>query len=183
MLGVGAAVTLAAWTDDEFAIGNFAAGSFNIQGSTTGAEADFADHESEAGAAELDFQIDADNLSPTDVVAAPFVLRTDATTGYDATVELVSAEGSGANAANLTYGIVQVASAADCTAGATGTEIVPAGTALSSNAGAATFDLTAGAAGEAGAPATLCFQVTAGDDLLEGEAGAALWNFTATSQE
>lgn len=183
VLGVGAAVTLAAWTDEEWAIGNFGAGNFNIQGSTTGEEADFTDHPSQGEAAELDFQIAGDNLSPTDTVAAPFVLRTDAATTYDATVELTSASGEGANAENLTYGITQVESAAECTEGATGTEIVPSGTALDSMDGATGFELIAGADDAAGAPVTLCFQVTAGDDLVQGESGTANWGLTATSVE
>lgn len=182
VLGVGAAVTLAAWTDQEWAVGEFGAGSFNIQGSTTGDEADFTDHPSRGEAATLGFEIGADNLSPGDTVAAPFVLRTDAETSYDATVELTSAIGEGANAANLTYGITQVGSAEECAEGATGTTIVPAGTALNATTGAAEFTLAAGD-GAAGAPVSLCFQVTAGDALEQGETGTANWEFTATSVE
>jgi predicted ribosomally synthesized peptide with SipW-like signal peptide len=181
VLGVGAAVTLAAWTDQEWATGTFAAGSFNIEGSTDGTA--FTDHTSEDGAAVLDFQIGADNLSPTDIVAAPFVLRTDAETSYSATVALTSASGDGDAAGDLTYGIVQVADVGACTPEATGTQIVPAQTGLDSIAGAAEFALEAGTGGAAGAPVTLCLQVTAGEDLDQGETGTALWEFTATSDE
>ena len=182
VLGVGAAVTLAAWTDQEWAVGEFGAGSFNIQGSTTGDDADFTDHPSQGEAATLGFEIGADNLSPGDTVAAPFVLRTDAETSYDATVELTSAVGEGVNAANLTYGITQVGSAAECVDGATGTTVVPAGTALDATTGAEGFTLVAGD-GAPGAPVALCFQVTAGDTLEQGETGTANWEFTATSVE
>ena len=51
VLGVGTAVTLAAWNDSEFAKSTFTAGSFVFQGSTDGTA--FADHASEAGAADL----------------------------------------------------------------------------------------------------------------------------------
>lgn len=183
VLGVGAAVTLAAWTDEEWAVGNFGAGTFNIQGSTTGEDADFTDHPSEDEAAELSFEVDADNLSPNDTVAAPFVLRTDADTSYDATVDLTSAFGDGANAANLSYGIVQVDTVEECTVDATGTNIVPGGTALDTIDGASEFELTAGEADAAGTPVTLCFQVTAGEDLVQGETATATWGFTATSVE
>ncbi|WP_114854225.1 SipW-dependent-type signal peptide-containing protein [Brachybacterium sp. YJGR34] len=180
VLGVGAAVTLAAWTDEEWAIGTFGAGSFNVEGSTDGTT--FADHTSADGAAELAFDLEAaENLTPDDVVAAPFVLRLDADTSYDAVVELTDVSGAGANAANLTYGIITVPSAAECTAAATGTEIVPAGTGL--DAGTGTFDLTAGTEGAAGDEVTLCFRVTAGPDLVQGESGTATWGFTATSAE
>ena len=182
VLGVGAAVTLAAWTDSEWAEGTFGAGSFNVQGSTNGS--DFADHTSADGAANLTFDLDGgDNLTPGDTVAAPFVLRLDGDTSYDASVVLNDATGSGANAAALTYGIVAVANAGACSADATGTSIVPAGTALGSVAGAQGFDLTSGAGTEAGAPATLCFMVTADDSLTQGQSTTAQWQFTATSAE
>lgn len=182
VLGIGAAVTLAAWTDNEWAEGTFGAGSFNVQGSTNGA--DFTDHESAGGAADLTFDLDGgDNMAPGDTVAAPFVLRLDGATTYDAGVVLESAVGSGANAANLTYGIVSVEDVASCTEDASGTTVVPAGTALDSVAGASGFDLSAGADTAAGTPVTLCFQVTAGDGLAEGAAANAQWQFTATSAE
>ena len=182
VLGVGAAVTLAAWTDDEWAEGVFGAGSFNVQGSTDGTT--FADHESEGGAAALTFDLDGgDNMSPGDTVAAPFVLRLDGPTSYDATVALESAAGGGDNSAALTYAIVQVASAGDCSADATGTSIVPEGTALDSTTGGADFNLTAGADTATGDPVTLCFQVTAGDSLEQGQNTTAQWQFTATSAE
>ncbi|MCF2589242.1 SipW-dependent-type signal peptide-containing protein [Brevibacterium sp. UCMA 11752] len=182
VLGVGAAVTLAAWTDNEWAEGTFGAGSFNVQGSTNGT--DFTDHTSADGAANLTFDLDGgDNLTPGDTVAAPFVLRLDGETSYDASVVLENAAGSGGNAEALTYGIVSVANAGACSADATGTSIVPAGTAIGSVAGAQGFDLTAGADAAAGAPVTLCFQVTASDSLTQGQAATAQWQFTATSAE
>ena len=182
VLGVGAAVTLAAWTDNEWAEGTFGAGSFNVQGSTNGT--DFTDHTSADGAADLTFDLDGgDNLTPGDTVAAPFVLRLDGDTSYDASVVLENAAGSGGNAAALTYGIVAVANAGACSADATGTSIVPAGTAIGSVTGAQGFDLTAGADAAEGAPVTLCFMVTADDSLTQGENATAQWQFTATSAE
>ena len=182
VLGVGAAVTLAAWTDNEWAEGTFGAGSFNVQGSTDGTT--FTDHESEGGAAALTFDLNGgDNMSPGDTVAAPFVLRLDGPTTYDATVALTSAAGGGDNASALTYEIVQVASAGECSATATGTSVVPAGTALDSTTGAADFDLSAGAGTATGDPVSLCFKVTAGDSLEQGQNTTAQWQFTATSAD
>lgn len=182
VLGVGAAVTLAAWTDDEWAEGIFGAGEFNVEGSTNGT--DFDDHESSAGAAELSFSLDGgDNLSPGDTVVAPFALRLDGPTTYDATVALTSAAGGGDNTTALSYEIVQVASAGECTATATGTSVAPAGTALDSTTGATEFDLTAGTDTATGDPVALCFKVTADDTLTQGQDTTAQWQFTATSAE
>ncbi|WP_404287406.1 SipW-dependent-type signal peptide-containing protein [Glutamicibacter arilaitensis] len=182
VLGVGAAVTLAAWTDQEWTEGLFGSGSFNIQGSTDGTT--WAEHESSAGSANLVFDLPASsNLSPSDVVAAPFALQLDAGTTYDATVALASATVDGLNAANLTYGIVQVANFADCNPTATGTTIVPAGTTLGTTTGASDFALTAGTDGAAGSTVNLCFQVTAGEDLVQGDETTAQWQFIGTSVE
>lgn len=184
VLGVGVAVTLAAWTDNEWAEGTFGAGSFNVQGSTTGAEDSFTDHESSDGAASLNFDLaGGDNMSPGDTVAAPFVLRLDGETSYDASVVLENATGGGDNPTALTYEIVSVANAGACSADATGTSIVPADTALGSTARAEGFDLIAGADATAGAPITLCFKVTADDSLTQGQNTNAQWQFTATSAE
>lgn len=187
VLGVGAAVTLAAWTDQEWAEGIFGAGSFNIESSSTGEEGSFDDHESEGEAVSLDFDLTgADNMAPGDTVASPFVMRLDANTTYDA--EVVMSDVTAPAESGLTYGLVAVDSPDDCTAAATGTEIIPAGTALNSTGGDETggptvANLTAGAETEAGAPATLCFQVTADDDLAEGSNTTATWQFTGTSAE
>ena len=112
------------------------------------------------------------------------VLRIDAESTHDATVALSSASGTGANAENLTYGIVTVADAGGCTVDAEGTSrIVPAGTALGATAGARSFDLFTGQADSAGTPVALCFQVTAGADLQQGGDASALWQFTATTTD
>lgn len=182
VLGVGAAVTLASWSDQEWTEGLFGAGSFNIEGSVDGTT--FTDHESEAGAAVLDFKLSpSTNMSPSDVVAAPFAMRLDGATTYNADVALESAKAEGTNVANLTYGIIQVTDANACTSTATGTEIVPAGTPLDSIAGASGFTLAAGADAAAGATSTLCFQITAGENLAEGVNTTAQWQFVGTSVE
>lgn len=182
VLGVGAAVTLAAWTDTEWAEGIFTAGSFNIEGSTDGVA--YTDHASQDGAAVLNFDLTgAENMSPGDVVAAPFSMRLDEATTYDATVVLESAQATGANASALTYGIVQVDAVGDCTAAAEGTQIVPAGSTLTSIAGAQPLTLAAGADSAAGAAVNLCFQVTAGEQLEQGATIEAQWQFVGTSAD
>lgn len=177
VLGVGAAVTLAAWTDDEWAIGDFGAGTFGIEGSTDGTT--FDDHPTEGEAAGLEFELAAQNLSPGDVVAAPFAIRTTAETTYDATVSLAATAASADLAGDLTYGIVEVASVEECSPEATGTAIVPTGTALGETTGATDISLLAAAEDTS----VLCLQVTAGDTLTQGDTGTATWEFAAESVE
>ena len=183
---MGAAITLAAWTDQEWATGTFGAGSFNIQSSVDGEEESFTDHTSQGNAATLRFDLPGtDNMAPNDTVAAPFVLRLDAATTYNATVELTVATlhtDNNANANNLTYSIILVDDVTACTPGATGTEIA-AETQLGTVGTTTPFALTPGAESSAGAPVTLCFQVTAGENLAKNDVTQAYWEFVGTSVE
>lgn len=180
VLGVGTAVTLAAWNDSEFANGTFTAGAFNLEGATDGAAGTYADHEAAPGAA-LAFSTDFDNLAPDDVVYAPFWVRLDATTTSDATVTTSLESGTGANAANISYAVYALdeAEACDATAAANGTLLL-SGASLSASTPGATFDLTAGS-GADGAPQKVCVVATAGAGLVESGAATAVWEFAAAS--
>ena len=181
VLGVGAAITLAAWNDSEFATGTFTSGSFNLQGSTDGTT--FTDHASTGAAAAATFSTGFNSLSPGDTVAAPFVLRLDSTTTSNASVIASSAVTAGTATTNLTYKIVIVPSVAGCTPGAAGTTtVVPATTSMNAVTGATAFALSQGTGGVAGAPVVLCLQVTAGAGLTQNTTATATWGFTATSQ-
>lgn len=164
VLGVGAAVTLAAWNDSEFANGTFTAGSFTFTGSTDGTT--FSDHATDDAAAALTFELDPTNLSPGDVVYAPYALRLGGT--YDATLDSVAPVGAGdfATAGKLTYGIVSTGATFGC-------------------------DATAFAAGTAvpatmtpGTDVNLCIQVTAASGaggIEQGDTGTVTWQWNATS--
>lgn len=174
VLGVGAAMTLAAWNDSEFATGTFSSGEFDIEGSIDGTA--FTSSNTAPGKT-LTFAIDADVLSPTDVVYAPFAVQLSATSDYEAAVTLANVIG-GTIGTDLTYSLYEVA-----TFGATCSEATPpAGTALVADraadaAGAvAAFDLTAAAT-----PINLCFVVTAAADLPQGATGTVTWEFVGTS--
>lgn len=189
VLGVGAAVTLASWTDEESAFGMFRSGSFAIETSVDGTKFDDEAQEKE-GAAQLQFDLSgANNMYPGQTVAAPFVMRLDKGTTYDAKVNLVSAaindEPNAATHPNfdhLTYGIVQVDHADECVPEAKGYEIVSKGSKLDSTDDAKQFELRSGADGSAGEPVTLCFQVEAGDNLKQvAEPVEATWNFVGES--
>lgn len=182
VLGVGAAVTLAAWNDSEFATGTFTAGAFNLEGSTTGAAAGYAEHDTEGTAAAISFTAPFDNLAPDDVVYAPFWVRLDDTTTSSATLTAVAPTATGANAANLSYEVYSIASGATCDATASTGTLLASGASLTDFAAGGTVALAEGAtAGTPGAPAQLCFAVTAEPTLVSGETATATWSFTATS--
>jgi len=183
VLGVGTAVTLAAWNDSEFATGTFRAGVFDLEGSTDGT--DFDQHASGAGAATLSFTLNPTSLSPGDVVTAPFALRLaeGSTTAGDVVIGTPTSTGT---VTNLTYEVVRVATVGDCSASATdttGTSLITAETAMTAVAGPNTFELEPGATeDDPGDAQVLCFKVTAGGGLVQGQSGTVTWQFTATSK-
>lgn len=180
-LGLGATITLAAWNDSEYAAGTFTAGTFNMVGSTDNIT--FTDHATSGGAAALSFSTGFDNISPNDVVAAPFAVRLDQNTTYDATVSVASATPAPTGFTGLTYGIATVAAFGDCGPAPTNpTWIVTEGHALDSVVGASTFNLTQGTPPTTpGAAVFLCFVVTADTNLVEGTSVTETWQLLATS--
>ena len=180
VLGIGAAVTLAAWNDSEFATGIFTSGHFEMEGSTDGTA--FSINDSAPGLG-LTFSLGFDNLAADETVSALWALRLDSTTNYDAEVTINSATATGAAASELSYGIVEVPSAAACTPTATGTQVVPAGTALGATAGSTviTLDRSTSLGTLGGVPAFLCVQVTASPDLAQSSTATGVWEFVATA--
>jgi predicted ribosomally synthesized peptide with SipW-like signal peptide len=183
VLGIGAAVTLAAWNDSEFAVGNFGAGHFNMQGSADSVV--FADHPS-GSPATLNFAVAAGTLSPGDVVAAPYALRLDAETTNAGTVGIASTVNTGTAVDKLSYKIVQIPPNGTCTPEATGTDIIPAETALGEGSVIAPIELSKSTiAGEPGASVLLCIQVTAAANLaqstLQDVGVQAKWEFVGES--
>lgn len=182
VLGVGTAVTLAAWNDSEFASSDFTAGSFNLEGAVDGAAGTYEEHESAGAAAAIDFTVDASNMAPEDTVYAPFWLRLDAATTSPATLNATAVTADGPNAANLAYEVYTIDAAATCGADAiAGADTVASGADLTAFTPGSSVALTEGAGADAGAPAQLCFVVTAGADLEQGEVASATWQFTAES--
>ncbi|MFE7845000.1 SipW-dependent-type signal peptide-containing protein [Microbacterium sp. NPDC057407] len=160
VLGVGAAVTLAAWNDSEFATSDFAAGTFEFEGSTDGAT--WADHATEGEAASLTFTTGFDNLAPDDVVYAPFAVRLTAATTSPASLTEVPPVVTGSLDGFLTFASVATASfGCDSAAFAAGT---PVPTSLTP-----------------GDVVYLCLQVTAGA-VEQGATGTAVWQWDAASQ-
>lgn len=181
VVGIGAAVTLAAWNDSEFAQGTFAAGQFNLEGSTTSATDGFdIPHDSSGAAATLGFEVNPENLSPSDIVYAPFAVRLADDTTNDASVAITATQDG--TTTGLTYQLVQTtAFGCDESMAADGADLVPAGTALGAVAGTAAFGLDKGT-GDAGEAVNLCFVVTADSSLKQNDSGTGTWEFAATSK-
>lgn len=185
VLGIGAVVTLAAWNDSEFAIGEFGAGSFNLESSTDGST--FDDHASEGGAAQLDFQ--ADNIIPGETVYAPFSVRLDAATTVDGAIEeadgieIVTAEGT--NIEYLSYTVYAEPDSCDESGATSGTEVATGADLSEGVVGStSTIELSAGTNGEPGEAVHLCFVVNADtEDLEQGGTTEATWEVLATSLE
>ena len=179
--GGGSMATLASWNDSEYATATFTAGYVNLEGAVDSAQSSFSEHASPGSAGALSFSTPVSNLTPGDVVVAPFALHLGAGTTNNATVTLAAATSTG-DVSNLTYELLKT-SAAGCTASTTGTTVVASGTAVTSVSGASAVSLTKGATSStAGAPAYLCFKVTAGSGLQQSQTGTVTWQFQAVSQ-
>lgn len=201
VLGVGAAFTLAAWTDNEWVFGG--AGPANNPGTKTYAMeqntvAPFADgswtDQPNANGGRLDFTMEAADLLPGETVYAPFQLRAKAgsegldvslTEARQATNPAVGNANSTALYAAMRYQAWVGLDAADCSAlgdKTAGTVLVPAGSELDT-LGLNEFSLAAGASGAAGAPVNICFAMTLPattvDVTLQGKNVVPLWRFTS----
>lgn len=173
VLGVGAAVTLAVWNDSEFATGTFSSGQFDLEGSTDGAA--FSSSPAAPGKT-LDFELDADLLTPTDAVYAPFAVQLSGDSDYSASVTLANTAGGGDIGANLTWSLYDVG-----TFGATCSEATPpTGTPIIANSAATAPAVPVFTLDAAADPTNLCFVVTAGA-VPQGATGTITWEFVGTS--
>ena len=185
VLGVGTMATLASWNDSEFASATFTAGQFALESAVDAPGATWVDHSVTPGA--LTFSLPVGNLTPTDVVAAPFAVRLAAGTTNDAQVTLVASTAAGDIAPNLTYEVIKTTAANSCTTATAATDdntaVVPANTAVDAVTGNTPFNINMGSpTSTAGAPAYLCFKVTAKSSLVQLQSGTVTWQLQAVSQ-
>lgn len=174
VLGVGAAITLAAWNDSEFAHGDFGSGTFDLEGSFDGVG--FSSNATSPGQ-ELEFVLDADALSPGDVVAVPFAVQLSESSTYaaDLTIQAVSGDSI---AADLTYSLVDTGTFdAECDADTPGTGLIT-NAATTASGPTALPSFTAAAT-----PLNLCFVVTAGAGIDQNLTGSVTWEFVGTSTD
>jgi predicted ribosomally synthesized peptide with SipW-like signal peptide len=171
VLGIGAIVTLAAWTGTEQSNADFEAGRFGLEASADGST--FSANPDSPGLT-LTFDSAAALLSPGATAYAPYAVRLTADSDYAADVTLTSSAGTGTVAGSLTYSIVQT-DTFGCSAATTGTTLVTDQEATGTP-GTLLFDLDAAAE-----PVYLCVQVTADDTLPQGSNGSIAWTLTGAS--
>lgn len=153
VLGIGAAATVAAWTDEEHTSATLTAGTFSIVGATDGVT--FADHPTAPGAT-LTFAVSPTAMVPGAVVYALYSVKT-APTSVAGSVQLTAdaANGSGLGA-YLTYGVTAIAGTTCSVATfAEGTSVVTPGS-VPTAGGAAAQAVVAGGA----SVVNYCFAVT-----------------------
>jgi predicted ribosomally synthesized peptide with SipW-like signal peptide len=173
VLGVGAAVTLAAWNDSAFTTGSFSAGAFKLEGTVD--DTTWAEYDSAPGGT-LAFSMPAAGLSPGDSVSAPFAVRLSAGSTADGTVE-VSTDSTSGTITDLTYSMA-IKDAWGCGSGTVSTPISNAAL----GTGTASFSVTAGTpTSDPGDAVYVCFTITAGAGLVQSQSGSATWKFFATS--
>lgn len=171
VLGIGAAVTLAAWTDMEAATGDFQAGAFGLESSADGET--YVDTTPPANALSLSFGAISANLAPRDSASAVYAVKLTDDSTYAAAVA-GAVEASGTAADNLTYTIQRVSDIGGGTA--VGTPLI-SGEAVTSGAvheGLFTLDAV-------DEPVFLKVTVTADGVLGQGESADITWNLTGTS--
>jgi predicted ribosomally synthesized peptide with SipW-like signal peptide len=204
VVGVGAAFTLAAWTDTEWVFGgagpNDTPGTktYRMQQNTVAPftnEADWTDRSEATDAGRLNFTINAANLLPGDTVYAPFQLRakpgSETLTAFLTEAQQADDPAHGNSNSEalydaLTYTAWVGLDAADCSAtGSRPVDIVPF------VAPGSTLDTTSGTEIilKPGEPVDVCFAMTLPEDApdtLQGTNVVPLWQFTseaATSRE
>jgi predicted ribosomally synthesized peptide with SipW-like signal peptide len=190
VLGIGAAVTLAAWTDQEYASsGTFTASIFGTESSVD--RVTWTSHDTSGNAATLTFNATA--MSPGALVYASINIRTTATTNVGGTVSLVSETNDAETLLDvLEYRAVRTASVTatcDATAFTTGspTYIVGDGTptyvsitTVPGSPVASTITVPGGATPEL----RFCFEVqlpSGTANSYQGTTGTVTWLFSATS--
>ena len=191
VLGLGAAVTLAAWSDDVFADGTFntTGNTFELQGAVDSVGTDFYNYDGPAGAtdvAELNFDLESlgintEEMEPSETVYAPISIATSPASKVGGTFTLGAVTATGNYADVLTYRIATEATHnAACSDGTASFDTPWAGgndATVDTLVGGTDALAVAAARGTDGPPTTgrqhLCVAVTLGDVPAAGAAGDA----------
>ena len=178
VLGVGAAVTLAAWNDSEYGSASFTAGKFDIVGAVDGAT--FSSHATAGAAAALNFQLAPTAMAPGNATYALFSVKT-ANPSVAGTLQLTAGTPGGTGLATyLTYGVRTISgTTCNATTYAAGTAVVADGSALTAN-GATTQAVTANGAAQVNYCIAVTLPTTA-PNAAQGLTMSQTWQIQGTS--
>lgn len=190
VLGVGAAMTLAAWNDSEYTTATFTSGRFDIVGATDGVT--FSSHASAGAAATLSFVVAPTAMFPGTTTYALFSVKTANPSGAG-TLQLTAGTPSGDLASHLRYGVRLVPTAAtpaqSCTAAtyaaasAASAVVVADGSNLTVG-GAATATVPQVVTANGGNQLNYCVAVSLplnADDTAQNKTATQTWQITGTS--
>lgn len=182
VLGVGTAVTLAAWNDSEFVTSTFGSGAFGLQGAIadSATPTNFSDHATQGTAANIaTYSLDAANLSPNSTTTAPYAVRLKPGTTLDGTVNVYVTSATGTIIPNLSWSIYpQSAWGCSTLTGAVASQTTTASGVTSTGS----FGVVKGTpVSAAGVVRNLCIAVTTSGSLGEGQTGTIVWEFRAVS--
>lgn len=189
VLGVGATLTLASWTDQEHSKATFTTSYFGILGSTSNEvpvpPGSFLDHPSGSPAV-LAFSAPVGTMSPNTTVYARFAIKTTAPSNVTGKITLAGAAAADSGLGPyLRYGVKVIPSGSLCNAAsfdavvATSEVMVPPNSALNV---AGTLTPTVGINGSNSV--AFCFAVTLPQETpnaAQGLTSTPVWVFTATS--
>jgi len=177
VLGIGVTATVAAWTDTEYSVATFTAGTFSIVGATDGST--FTDHASAPGAT-LSFAVAPTALVPNTTVYALYSVKT-AATSVAGTVQLTAdAANSTGLGTYLTYGVTSIAGTT-CSSGTFGAGTVIVATASATTVGASGTQSLSAAGGSV---VNYCFAVTlpsSAPNAAQGTTLTAHWIFSGAA--
>lgn len=185
VLGIGTAVTLAAWTDTENATGSFGTSVFGTESQSADSPT-YASNTTSPGAT---LAFDAASMSPDTSYYAWLNVRTTPASTVGGTVNLTSSAATGGLAPALQYRAVRMpgpSPSSTCNSEAfTGASVYIAGASASYlPVSQVPSTPVTNPIGAAGAELGFCFevQITPGTpSSFQGETGAVTWTFTATS--
>lgn len=190
VLGVGATVTLAAWTSQDYTTGSFSTSRFVTQSTTDATGNGWQDNSVSPGAT---LQLNAGALSPGVTVAAAFGIRTTAgSIGGTESLQTPTSTTTPLPAlwSSLQYRVYS-STASACTptsSPSSGSNWIVGGSttwsALSTAVAANATALAAAASSSPGAPAWFCFQVAlpaGAANTLQGQSLVVTWLFSGTS--
>ena len=185
VFGVGAAVTLAAWTDREYGTGTFTASTFDTESTSAATSTGWASNATAPGAA---LAFNATGMSPGSLQYATLNVRTTLATNVAGTVVLTSAATTGTLPAVLTYRVIRTPlTTTTCNAAAfTAGSAYIAGSNAPAYQGASTVPAVpvSSSLPAANGEIRYCFEVLMApiaSTSYQGTTGTITWLFTATS--